>query len=465
METQSSALFDEIQNHESRIRLGEKKLSENIEATIKSQEFYKLPLKNILSVVSQANFKSLKDSVSLIHTMVKNIISSHSNEKETLFLLESLNETNIPYMELNDIIELLNLFPNIYLFKRISAMLSSSHNDLCELDAKIIQCFKKYPPSLVSPVQNNDLENVKLIVENSNADINAEFGTGKICFSGEGKQSILFHACEKNFTEIALYLLDKGADPNHISFIDGSFLLPEDCACKNGNLEIIKSLVKHGAKMCDPFQEQPSVVHAVKSGHLDVVKYFIEECPNNPDIDINSLLSSAISSRQVSIVKYLLSKGAQANPTNGQYSPLHCACSGLSRYSSYSHSEDKNKGKEEESIFDIIKLLVQAGANIHARDKYGVVPFHILCQNGPLRIVQYFVEHGADIHIRDNKYRDTPLHYVAMGGIRYETAEYLISIGADKQCKNNRGQRPYDLLRSPIMSSRPESLKLKEILK
>ena len=62
---------------------------------------------------------------------------------------------------------------------------------------------------------------------------NCEFGT-----------TPLHYACKLNYTEVALALLENGANPNAQSEIDDN---PLHCCIQNGNSEILELLISHGA--------------------------------------------------------------------------------------------------------------------------------------------------------------------------------------------------------------------------
>ncbi|MHA1353556.1 MAG: ankyrin repeat domain-containing protein, partial [Candidatus Heimdallarchaeota archaeon] len=48
---------------------------------------------------------------------------------------------------------------------------------------------------------------------------------------------------------------------------------------------------------------------------------------------------------------------------------------------------------------DVVKYLVEHGADIHAEDDHAI---QLSAENGNLKIVKYLVEHGADIHAEDD---------------------------------------------------------------
>ena len=50
----------------------------------------------------------------------------------------------------------------------------------------------------------------------------------------------------------------------------------------------------------------------------------------------------------------------------------------------------------------MVKLLVDNGADINIRNKYGNTPLHIASINGNNKIIWYLKSHGADIKAKNN---------------------------------------------------------------
>jgi len=77
-------------------------------------------------------------------------------------------------------------------------------------------------------------------------------------------------------------------------------------SCEVGWLDGVKFLVSQGA---DPhFDDEGPLMVAVVHGHLDVVKYLIEECGADPHINNDQPLFEASAWDQFEIVKYLIEK-------------------------------------------------------------------------------------------------------------------------------------------------------------
>ena len=87
----------------------------------------------------------------------------------------------------------------------------------------------------------------------------------------------------------------------------------------------------------------------------------------------------------------------------------------------------------ENGSLDVVKFLVELGADIHALDDYAV---RCASENGHLDVVKFLVEKGTNIHSLD----DYTLRY-ASGMGHLELVKYLVSIGADIHAQNDYAVR------------------------
>ncbi|WP_341819679.1 ankyrin repeat domain-containing protein [Wolbachia endosymbiont (group A) of Brachyopa scutellaris] len=133
---------------------------------------------------------------------------------------------------------------------------------------------------------------------------------------------------------------------------------------------------------------------------------------NNLDESGYSPLRLAIENSNLQIVKYLIENGADLDIKYEKgFTPLHFAALfgnlELARY-----------------------LVDEKHVSFNVLDKYGRSPLHIASENGRIELVKYLVgEKKANINVLDNQ-RIAPLHFVAENG-NLELAKYLIENGAD----------------------------------
>ncbi|XP_015924398.2 alpha-latrotoxin-Lh1a-like [Parasteatoda tepidariorum] len=169
-------------------------------------------------------------------------------------------------------------------------------------------------------------------------------------------------------------------------------------------------------------------------GHLDIVKYFIQE--RNANIEKESPtayppLCSAAQSGHLHIVKYMIEKDASAKG--------ECGSSGFLNRATQAEVDSETR-------VEIIKLLVMKGADINHRDEGGQLPIHHAIFLRDLVTADYFIEDlGVSVNEPTaNKLRNTPLH-MAVQHEYFDVVKYLVEKGADMNAKNNKNETPFDI--------------------
>ncbi|KAH8853078.1 Tankyrase-1 [Schistosoma japonicum] len=93
----------------------------------------------------------------------------------------------------------------------------------------------------------------------------------------------------------------------------------------------------------------------------------------------------------------------------------------------------------------IVELLLQHKADVHAKDKGGLVPLHNACSYGHAKVAELLIQYGANVNVTD-LWRFTPLHEAAAKG-KFDICRLLLKHGADPLKKNRDGHTPIDLVK------------------
>jgi len=87
-----------------------------------------------------------------------------------------------------------------------------------------------------------------------------------------------------------------------------------------------------------------------------------------------------------------------------------------------------------------VNCLLEAGADIHARDEKGISILTHAARTGNVNVVKNLVSHDADVHVRSPK-GITPLYAAAING-HNGIIEFLLSQGVDIDSRLNDGETP-----------------------
>ena len=93
-----------------------------------------------------------------------------------------------------------------------------------------------------------------------------------------------------------------------------------------------------------------------------------------------------------------------------------------------------------------VKDLLDAGADLEARDSLGCTALHNAASDGTAETVNAIINAGADIEARD-KDGWTPLHWAASNST-VGIVNVLLEAGADIEARDIFGQTPYALARN-----------------
>lgn len=160
------------------------------------------------------------------------------------------------------------------------------------------------------------------------------------------------------------------------------------------------------------------VLEALINEDKDIVNAF--------DIDHRTLLHHATFRRNEDVMKLLLDKGADVNAEDSiKRTPLHYAASNATE--------------------KVVTLLLNNKANVSAKDFEARTPlFYAARFNGA--IVNLLLEKGADVNVAD-KNGNTPLHFAcaSMSSKIGEIVKLMLNKGAHRTAKNKKNQIPLHL--------------------
>ncbi|MBN3319285.1 TNKS1 protein, partial [Atractosteus spatula] len=258
------------------------------------------------------------------------------------------------------------------------------------------------------------------------------------------------HPKRKQVTEL---LLRKGANVNEKN---KDFMTPLHVAAERAHNDVMEVLQKHGAKMNALDTLGQTALHrAALAGHLQTCRLLLSYGADPTIVSLQGFTAAQMGNEAVqqilnenipvrnSDVDYRLLEAAKAgdlDTVKQLCSPQNVNCRDLEgRHSTPLHFA---AGYNRVSV---VEYLLHHGADVHAKDKGGLVPLHNACSYGHYEVAELLVRHGASVNVAD-LWKFTPLHEAAAKG-KYEICKLLLKHGADPTKKNRDGNTPLDMVK------------------
>lgn len=255
---------------------------------------------------------------------------------------------------------------------------------------------------------------------------------------------------------------------NRVSDYVGYYLgsgAPLKNAAASGHLEIVKLLLKHSAdpNLCEEgiAPQGHALYSAVANKHYEIAKLLLEHgAYPNPEVESSAdALSRAISNSDDQMIDLLCSHGAaRAVHLLAYYGDVRTAAAMFQANPALADDPEAlaNAAGEGQEAFvrlllryqpdlprrlqfpawsvgaktrELNELLFEHGMNPSQPDWLLITPLHQFARTGNLESARLFLDHGADLHARDEDICSTPLAWAAKYG-QSEMVELLLDRGA-----------------------------------
>jgi len=352
-------------------------------------------------------------------------------------------------------------------------------------------------------VWQNNVDKVKEMIAGSNVDLEAvvedctplylaclkgHTDVARVLIEGgaavDGDSPPIFAAAGKGNLELVNLLLEHKANPAAFSTQHAGCCGLHIAAEKN-YVDVVESLLKSGVDVNIRSEKQKltPLISAACCGSLEAVKALLKA---SADIDAqsstgNTALMLAIDRGKIDVALTLIEAGANLE-IKGQkgWTALHNAASGGDKgYKEVAEALIKHNASVDalsetlltplheaagKSLVDLVRLLVDAGADVNARDKFSNTPLRMCASNAQSfanletfkQSVQILLDAGADIN-SGTTINTTSLHSVVKWG-NIDAVKFMLEHGADPNIRTTKGELPIDFAKEPAIKELLEPL-------
>ncbi|MGL5626401.1 MAG: ankyrin repeat domain-containing protein [Candidatus Rhabdochlamydia sp.] len=213
----------------------------------------------------------------------------------------------------------------------------------------------------------------------------------------EEMETPLFYAIQKNRLDIASFLLEKGANPNHRS---KKLMTPLGIAIEKNSLPIVRALMEKGASIevrMGVDGEFPLHL-AVRKGFDEIVKHLVENTTNmfQKDRSGKEPIHVAAAEGNRNMVRFLHACGASLFSIDHQGN-------GLAYFAAQSQCPE---------LLDFLKehdVPFEPSGDLQPKK----APFHMAVSKANSPMIAQFFHYGADLEIRDSK-ENSALYYATI---------------------------------------------------
>ena len=246
------------------------------------------------------------------------------------------------------------------------------------------------------------------------ADMNAENEMGETALH---IVSVGQYASQEQGAGIARLLLERGVDVNARR---KDSLTSLHMAAYKGRVEIVQVLINHGANTMLEDEEGETALHILSRGGYDSQEQGVRTARlllergvdvNARDKDGFTSLHEAALHGMAEVAQVLLDHGANAKlETEEGETALHIVSRG--------------KYNSQEQGVSIVRLLLDRGVDVNARDKDSFTSLHETALYGMVEVARVLLDHGANAKLETEE-GETALHIVSRG--KYDSQEQGVS--------------------------------------
>jgi ankyrin repeat protein len=244
-------------------------------------------------------------------------------------------------------------------------------------------------PPLIDAAKNTDSEAVRALLKQG-ANVNAPYGDGT---------TALHWASYRDDLTSADLLIRAGAKVNAANDLGAT---PLWAASQNGSETMVKSLLAAGANPnAALYAGETPVMVAARSGKAAVVELLLAK-GGNPNVHGargQTALMWAVAQQHPDVVKVLLAHGADVHARSDVWNQVEA----VSPHGYLGYNRAIPHGNDTALMFasrvgdlDSAKVLVEAGANVHDMDAWGVSATVLAAHSGFGDLVDFLLEQGAD---------------------------------------------------------------------
>ncbi len=239
------------------------------------------------------------------------------------------------------------------------------------------QAFQLFLP-IITAGYTSELHRIFKLMQGSTEIFDVDHRTPFFWACHRGRDIVHGNKPRKEFIAVINFLIELGADI-HIVDKDGWSVLHR--ACFDGDVELVEFLLQKGLAVNGLTKSKSSPLDiACSEKSLEIVEMLVAK---GAEINVankygNTPLHEAARQGNLAIVGFLLKQGALLEATNGFGStPLLSACSPYSPH------------------VEVIKFLIEQGANREARDKEGKNLLDLALKSGKNELIEYLMKSCA----------------------------------------------------------------------